>query len=101
MHRDNLQNWQHSHKFGQDRKRPGELCTLIVIDITGSMMVVELVTGVLFGSMALLADGLHMASYTVALGISAFAYTYARRHARPGLFAWPAMAGPTVASRAQ
>lgn len=46
------------------------------------MMVVELVAGVLFGSMALLADGLHMASHTVALGITAFAYIYARRNAR-------------------
>jgi len=88
MHRDNLQHWQHSHTFGQDRKRPGELRTLIVIAITGSMMVVEIVTGVLFGSMALLADGLHMASHTVALGISAFAYIYARRHAHDKEFSF-------------
>ena len=44
-------------------------------------MVVEIATGILFGSMALLADGLHMASHAVALGINAFAYIYARRHA--------------------
>jgi cation diffusion facilitator family transporter len=46
------------------------------------MMVVEIAAGVLFGSMALLADGLHMASHAVALGINAYAYAYARRHAR-------------------
>jgi len=75
-------NWQHDHTFGQDRRMPGERRTMIVIAITATMMVVEITTGVLFGSMALLADGLHMASHTVALAISYFAYVYARRHAR-------------------
>ena len=46
------------------------------------MMIIEIAAGVLFGSMALLADGLHMASHAVALGINAYAYAYARRHAR-------------------
>ena len=45
------------------------------------MMVVEITTGILFGSMTLLADGMHMASHAAALCISAFAYIYARRHA--------------------
>jgi len=81
MHKDNLENWQHTHCFGQDLKRLGEQRTLIVIAITGAMMVVEIITGVLFGSMALLADGLHMASHAIALGITAFAYIYARRNA--------------------
>ena len=45
------------------------------------MMVVEIVAGLAFSSMALLADGLHMGSHTVALGIAAFAYVYVRRHA--------------------
>lgn len=77
----NLQNWQHDHVFGQDRKRAGELRTIIVIIITTSMMIVEITTGLIFGSMALLADGLHMASHAIALAINAFAYIYARRHA--------------------
>ena len=77
----NLQNWQHEHVFGQDRKRAGELRTIIVIVITTSMMIVEITTGLIFGSMALLADGLHMASHAIALAINAFAYIYARRHA--------------------
>ena len=77
----NLQNWQHEHVFGQDRKRAGELRTIVVIVITTSMMIVEITTGLIFGSMALLADGLHMASHAIALAINAFAYIYARRHA--------------------
>ena len=54
---------------------------MLVIAITAVMMVVEISAGVAFGSMALLADGLHMASHTAALSISAFAYVYVRRHA--------------------
>lgn len=71
----------HSHTFGQDRKRPGENRTLLVIALTASMMVVEIIAGIAFGSMALLADGLHMASHTAALSITAVAYWMARRHA--------------------
>jgi cation diffusion facilitator family transporter len=82
MEEDALARWRHDHSFGQDRRRPGESATLLVIAITATMMVVEIAAGVLFGSMALLADGLHMASHAVALGINAYAYAYARRHAR-------------------
>jgi cation diffusion facilitator family transporter len=51
-------------------------------------MVAEIAAGIAFGSMALLADGLHMASHAVALGISAFAYIYARRHAHDARYAF-------------
>jgi cation diffusion facilitator family transporter len=78
----------HSHAFGQDLKRPGEARTFIVIAITGAMMVVEIVAGIAFGSMALLADGLHMASHAVALSINALAYVYARRHAHDDRFSF-------------
>jgi cation diffusion facilitator family transporter len=78
----NVEPWRHDHSFGQDRRRPGERKTQIVIAITATMMIVEIVAGVLFGSMALLADGLHMASHAAALTLNAFAYIYARRHAR-------------------
>jgi cation diffusion facilitator family transporter len=78
---ENTQMRQHDHTFGQDLRRHGESRTLIVIGITGAMMAVELIAGVIFGSMALLADGLHMASHAVALSINAFAYIYARRNA--------------------
>ena len=57
MQHDNPPSWQHGHGFGQDQKRPGEVRTIIVIAITGAMMVVEIATGILFGSMALLAGG--------------------------------------------
>ena len=60
--------------------------TRVVIVLTAVMMVGEIIAGVVFGSMALLADGLHMASHTVALGITAFAYAYTRRHAHDPRF---------------
>ena len=88
MHRDSIRKWQHAHIFGQDIIRAGEKRTLIVILITAAMMVIEIISGVLFGSMALLADGLHMASHTAALGISAFAYYYARRHSNDVSFSF-------------
>ncbi len=90
MHGDDVQPWQHSHTFEQDLKRPGERRTLIVIAVTGTMMVVEIVTGILTGSMALLADGLHMASHAGALSLNALAYVYARRHAHDEDFSFGA-----------
>lgn len=90
MHTDDVHAWQHGHTFGQDLKRPGERRTLIVIAVTGTMMVVEIIAGVLTGSMALLADGLHMASHAGVLSLNAFAYVYARRHARDEDFSFGA-----------
>lgn len=88
MHNDNVQQWHHDHTFAQDQRRPGESRTLIVIAITSVMMAVELYAGIKYGSMALLADGLHMASHAVALSITAFAYIYARRNARNSQFSF-------------
>src|SRR5918994_5110091 len=88
MQEDALARWRHDHSFGQDRRRPGETRTQLVIAITATMMVVEIAAGVMFGSMALLADGLHMASHAVALGINAYAYAYARRHARDASYSF-------------
>lgn len=82
MHTQDLSHWEHDHTFGQDRPRAGERRTLLVAAITVVTMVVEIAAGVAFGSMALLADGLHMGSHALGIGISAFAYIYARRHAR-------------------
>ena len=73
--------WAHDHCFGQDQKRTGETRTIVVLALTALTMVVEISAGLAFGSMALLADGLHMASHTAALSINAFVYIYARRHA--------------------
>jgi cation diffusion facilitator family transporter len=79
MHTQRLDWWQHEHVFGQDQVKAGERRTLLVVLLTAAMMVVEIVAGLAFGSMALLGDGLHMASHATALGISLFAYVYARR----------------------
>lgn len=81
---------RHGHVFGQDRRRPGESRTRLVIGLTAATMVVEVAAGLRFGSMALLADGLHMASHTAALGISALAYAWVRRHAADERFSFGA-----------
>lgn len=81
MHQKDIKTWQHDHVFDQNLKRSGESRTLVVVIVTAIMMVVEIMFGIMSGSMALLADGLHMASHACALGINLFAYSYARRHA--------------------
>ena len=88
MHTHRLDEWRHSHVFGQDQRRSGEMRTLIVVALTASMMVIEIVAGLLYGSMALLADGLHMASHAVALGIAVFAYVISRRSAADRRFSF-------------
>lgn len=86
MHTESIERWVHDHTFGQDRKKSAEHRTLIVIAITLVTMAVEIAAGIVFGSMALLADGLHMGSHASALAISAFAYYYTRRHAKDARF---------------
>lgn len=81
MHTHNLATWQHDHTFGNDLRRPAESKTLLVVGITLVFMVIEVSAGIVYQSMALLADGVHMASHAAALGISAAAYIYARRRA--------------------
>ncbi len=73
---------RHDHVFGQDQPRPGERRTVIVTVITAVTMAVEIIAGLAYGSMALLADGLHMGSHAAALGLALFAYIYARRRAK-------------------
>lgn len=86
MHTTSIKKWVHDHSFGQDRPKAGERRTWIVIAMTGIMMIGEIAAGLAFGSMALLADGLHMASHASALAVSAFAYAYTRRHAHDERF---------------
>ena len=88
MHQHSMDTWRHGHTFGQDRPRTGERRTLLVLLLTAVTMVVEIGASLAFGSVALLADGLHMGSHAAALGISAFAYAYARRHAADPRFAF-------------
>jgi cation diffusion facilitator family transporter len=79
MHSHTLHQWQHTHHFTQD-DRQSERRTQIVIGLTFTMMILEIAAGLMFGSMALLADGWHMATHVAALSITAIAYWYARRH---------------------
>lgn len=79
MHIHTLQKWKHRHRYNIEDGH-GERNTRRVIVLTLSMMIIEISAGYLFGSMALLADGWHMGTHAVALGITAFAYYYARRH---------------------
>ena len=88
MHEMNLATWQHGHSFGLDRPQSGERRTLVVALLTAVTMVVEVVAGLSFGSMALLADGLHMASHAAALSLAVLAYIYCRRRAGDPRFAF-------------
>jgi len=78
---------RHDHAWTQDHIYLGagqaraESRTRLVVYGTAFFMVVEIVTGIVFGSMALLADGVHMATHVGALGLAAWAYWMARRHA--------------------
>jgi len=80
MHSHNLESLKHKHHFNRESKE-AEKNTHLVIWITVVMMVGEIIAGITFGSMALLADGWHMGTHAAALGITAFAYFYARKHA--------------------
>jgi cation diffusion facilitator family transporter len=80
MHDRHLERWQHHHDFLPRSAERAERRTWMVIVLTSSMMLVEIGAGSIYNSMALLADGWHMASHAAALGITAFAYLYARRH---------------------
>ncbi len=88
MHTQELNGWTHDHVFGQDKQRAGERRTLLIVLVTAVMMVVEISTGLIYQSMALLADGLHMASHTTALGIAVFAYVITRRLAADRRYAF-------------
>src|SRR5215469_5700030 len=88
MHTQTLERWQHEHVFLGEHHTRNERKTWIVIALTTTMMVGEIVGGALFGSLALLADGLHMSTHAGALLIAALAYHVARRHARDPRFAF-------------
>lgn len=76
----------HEHVYLGHAHDANERRTWIVVGLTAAMMAGEIVAGSLFNSMALLADGWHMATHAGALGIAALAYRYARSHARDARF---------------
>ncbi|MDT8350203.1 CDF family Co(II)/Ni(II) efflux transporter DmeF [Roseomonas mucosa] len=73
---------EHEHVFLGEGHARNERRTWFVIALTATMMVVEIVAGGIFGSMALVADGWHMSTHAAAMLIAALAYFYARRNAR-------------------
>ena len=78
---------RHSHVFNEGNPL-AERNTLYAVILTATMMVIEIAGGWIFNSMALLADGWHMSSHAVALGLSVFAYACARRYANDKRFAF-------------
>jgi cation diffusion facilitator family transporter len=88
MHTHSLEPWTHDHVFLGHQHARNERRTWFVVAITAIMMVGEIVAGTFFGSMALLADGWHMATHAAALGIAGVAYLFARRQAHSARFAF-------------
>jgi cation diffusion facilitator family transporter len=88
VHTRQLSGRTHDHVFDQDQQRAGEKRTLLIVVVTAIMMAVEITAGLIYGSMALLADGLHMGSHATALGIAVFAYVISRRMASDRRFAF-------------
>lgn len=87
MHIENLSRWMHDHNFNAG-SGVAERSTWAVMWITALMMIVEIGAGWWYNSMALLADGWHMSSHAVAIGMSALAYSAARRFAKDPRFAF-------------
>jgi cation diffusion facilitator family transporter len=86
MHAESMDQWTHQHVFlGRDHAR-NERRTRVVIGLCAAMMVTEIAGGILFRSMALVADGLHMSTHAAALLIAALAYGFARRRAHDPRF---------------
>ena len=86
-HTHDLSPWQHSHVFDSGNRR-GEARTRVVLAVTLITMVAEIIGGWLTGSMSLLADGWHMGTHALALGVATVAYALARRHARDTRYAF-------------
>src|ERR1700722_9664750 len=80
--------WTHDHRFlGEGHERSEQRARLAAI-VTAVFMFVEVIAGLVFGSMALIADGVHMATHVGALGLAAGAYWLARRHAGDARFSF-------------
>lgn len=80
MHTESLANWTHDHEFLGAGHAANERRTWIVVGLTATMMVGEIIGGTIYGSMALVADGWHMSTHAGALAIAALSYRYARQH---------------------
>ena len=87
MNSDDLSDWTHDHAFDSNSE-VAERSTRLVMWITVVMMFVEILAGWAFNSMSLLADGWHMSSHALAIGLSAMAYAAARTYANDPRFAF-------------
>ena len=85
MHVKTLENWQHRHDFAVIHEK-GERRAAQVLVLTAITMVIEIIAGMAYGSMSLLADGWHMGTHVTAFLITIFAYRYARKHADNSAF---------------
>lgn len=81
MHSHSISQWTHRHSFLGEHHGEHERRTWGVVALTAVMMIVEITGGLMFGSLALFADGWHMGTHVAALAIAALAYRFARRHA--------------------
>src|SRR5450755_4096381 len=88
MHTHSLEQWQHTHRFLGEGHDENERRTWFVVALTAAMMVIEIIGGKIYGSMAVVADGWHMSTHAAALGIAALAYRFARSHAHDPRFAF-------------
>ena len=87
MNSDDLNDWTHDHTFDSNSE-VAERSTRLVMWITVVTMFVEILAGWAFNSMSLLADGWHMSSHALAIGLSAMAYAAARTYANDPRFAF-------------
>jgi len=88
MHTHSLEHWHHAHVFLGEKHDHHERRTWFVVALTAATMVAEVTGGTLFGSMAVVADGVHMSTHVAALAIAALAYRFARRHAADARFSF-------------
>jgi len=88
MHASSIDDWRHEHIFLGAHHQRNERRSWLVVALCAATMAAEIVGGWLWGSMALVAEGLHMSTHAGALVIAAAAYAYARRHARDERFAF-------------
>lgn len=88
MHVEDIRPWQHPHDFLGSAHGTGERKMWAVVALTVAMMAAEIIGGHVFGSMALVADGWHMATHAAALGIAALAYRIARAYSSNPAFSF-------------
>jgi cation diffusion facilitator family transporter len=88
MHSESLASWTHDHSFLGATHVEHERRIWLVVGLTATMMVGEIIGGTLYGSMALVADGWHMSTHAGALTIAALTSLYARKHLKDTRFSF-------------